>query len=358
MTTSPSRRERWRGLLLGTCVGDALGLPREGLSPRRARRLFGETVRHRFVWGRGMVSDDTEHTLFVSQCLLAHPGDATRFAGRLAWCLRGWLLGLPAGVGFATLRAGLRLWLGVAPSRSGVRSAGNGAAMRSTPIGALFAGDPGRRDAFLTAATRLTHTHPQALIGARAVAGLAAWTMREELTERPPADAMLAELREAGGGDAAWDALVDRMDDGFRHERTVAEFARSLGLDRGVTGYVFHTVPVAAYAWYRGFGDFQATLQAVIELGGDTDTTGAIAGALAGAVVGELGIPPRWIRGVWGWPRGPALLTAVADRLADLADGTQTGGPVRYLWPGVVPRNILFLALVLAHGVRRLAPPY
>ena len=52
-----------------------------------------------------MISDDTEHTLFVAQALLAHPNDPAAFQRCLAWKLRLWLLGLPAGIGFATLRS-------------------------------------------------------------------------------------------------------------------------------------------------------------------------------------------------------------------------------------------------------------
>ena len=50
------------GSILGTAVGDAIGLPYEGMSKRRGVRLLGEPTRHRFFFGRGMVSDDTEHT--------------------------------------------------------------------------------------------------------------------------------------------------------------------------------------------------------------------------------------------------------------------------------------------------------
>ena len=50
------------GCILGTAVGDALGLPYEGLSPTRARKLLGPPDRHRFILRRGMISDDTEHT--------------------------------------------------------------------------------------------------------------------------------------------------------------------------------------------------------------------------------------------------------------------------------------------------------
>src|SRR5262249_40889645 len=54
------------GCLLGTAAGDAIGLPVEGLSPRRQRRLFGEIDSHRLLFGRGMTSDDTEHTCIVA----------------------------------------------------------------------------------------------------------------------------------------------------------------------------------------------------------------------------------------------------------------------------------------------------
>ena len=131
MSESPDRTERFRGLMLGTAVGDALGLPAEGISRRRGRKLFRGRWRHRFLPGVGMLSDDTEHTVFVAQSLLAHPDSAGRFVRRLAWCLRLWLVTLPAGVGFATLRSIFLLWVGMPPGRSGIYSAGNGPAMRS-----------------------------------------------------------------------------------------------------------------------------------------------------------------------------------------------------------------------------------
>lgn len=71
--------DKWAGLLWGTAVGDALGLPAEGLSPKRARALFPRPWRHRLLPGTGMISDDTEHTLFVAQCLLRHPKNVSSF---------------------------------------------------------------------------------------------------------------------------------------------------------------------------------------------------------------------------------------------------------------------------------------
>lgn len=87
------------GCLLGTAAGDALGLHREGLSPGRAQRRFGEPDRHRLVCGWwGMVSDDTEHACLVAQSLIAAGNDVEQFSRQLARGLRWWLLGwlLPA----------------------------------------------------------------------------------------------------------------------------------------------------------------------------------------------------------------------------------------------------------------------
>lgn len=350
---------RLRGLLVGTAVGDALGLPAEGLSRRRAHRLYRGDWRHRLVLGRGMISDDTEHTLFVAQSLLRHPDSPERFARRLGWCLRGWLLSLPAGIGFATLRAILKLWLGFPPRHSGVWSAGNGPAMRAAIIGAFFAHDSNQRFAYVAVSTRITHTDPKALTGASAVAELAAWIVRDRLTQRPPLEPFLALLRACSpDDDRDWRSLINIMEHAARENQTVAELAEQLGLAKGVTGYIYHTVPVAAYAWLRHGGDYRSALTAVFDCGGDTDTAGAITGALAGATVGEAGIPTDWRAGVTDWPRSLSMLGILADRLAASASTHQPAAPVRYCWPAIPARNLVFLLIILAHGFRRLLPPY
>ena len=91
---TPDLQDRFDGVLLGTAVGDALGLPAEGISRGRIQRMWHGQWRLRFLFGRGMVSDDTEHTLFVAQALLTHPDDVDAFQRCLAWKLRLWLLGL------------------------------------------------------------------------------------------------------------------------------------------------------------------------------------------------------------------------------------------------------------------------
>jgi ADP-ribosyl-[dinitrogen reductase] hydrolase len=351
-------QDRLAGVLLGTAVGDSVGLPAEGLSPRRCQRLLPGPWRHRLLCGRGMISDDTEHTLMVAQSLLKHPGDAAAFGRSLAWRLRWWFLGLPAGVGLATARACLKLWLGFSPQRSGVYSAGNGPAMRSALLGAYFCEDQDMIERFVTASTRLTHADPRALTGALAVARLAAWAVQHEPAEPPSAEFVADLLTNLASADREWGELVGKLLAAWARKESVAAFASFLGLGGGVTGYVYHTVPVAVYAWLRHYGDFRASLEAVLDCGGGTDTGGAIVGALAGGTVGASGIPADWISGVIDWPRSDGLLRKVASRLGQQKREGQPLGPVGYFWPAVLPRNLLFLIVVLLHGFRRLAPPY
>lgn len=350
-------RERFQGVLVGTAVGDTLGLPAEGLTRQRIARRWRGQWTHRLLFGRGMISDDTEHTLFVAQALLDHPCDVERFRRSLAWKLRWWFLSLPAGIGFATLRAIVRLWLGWPPHKSGVFSAGNGAAMRAGIIGAYFHDDSTRRKEFVAASTLLTHTDPKALIGSLAVATVAAWEMGQSNGDERRFDDLIFELAAlSDGGEQEWCKLVDRIRTFLKRDEALSQFTAELGLEKGVGGYVYHTVPVAIYACLKHRGAFADGLTAALDLGGDTDTVGAIVGAMAGASVGAHGIPKSWVRGIVDWPRTPALLEKVGARLAQQRDADRPLGAIRYFWPAVILRNLLFLVVVLLHGFRRLVP--
>jgi ADP-ribosylglycohydrolase len=341
-------REAFVGVLLGTAVGDALGLPAEGMSRQRIQRRWHGLWRHRFLFGRGMISDDTEHTLFVAQALLAHPDDPAAFQKSLAWKLRLWLLGLPAGIGFATLRSVLKLWAGFPSTLSGVRSAGNGPAMRSAIVGAYFFDEPEKRREFVAAAARLTHTDPRALTAALAVAEAAAFVVRHG----EPLDAWLAKLPGLGR-DEEWQTLCRKLSDALAARKSVAAFAELLGLRDAVTGYAYHTVPVALYAWLRHQGEFRAAMESALNCGGDTDSVGAIAGAHAGAEVGRAPIPSEWLNRMCEWPRSNRLLEQIAERLARQKGAGRPLGPVRYFWPGLIPRNFIFAVAVLLHAFRR-----
>ncbi|HEV7401355.1 MAG TPA: ADP-ribosylglycohydrolase family protein [Chthoniobacteraceae bacterium] len=345
--------EALAGVLVGTAVGDALGLPMEGLSARRQAKLFPPPLRHRFLGRRGMISDDTEHTLMVGQALLESSHDLAQFERALARRLRWWLASLPAGVGFATLRAILRLWSGTPPRQSGVWSAGNGPAMRSAVLGVFFVDDAVARGLFVQAATEITHRDPRALIAALAVAETAAW-MAETRDDIDP----LLDTLEGLGSHAEWPPIVARLRAALELNEPVLAFARELGATKGVSGYAFQSVPVAIYAALRHRGDYATAVGEVIACGGDTDTTGAITGALVGARVGTNGIPRDWRDGVADYPRSLDLLEQIAAQLERQRETAHALGCVRYLWPAVVLRNLVFLCVVLAHGLRRALPPY
>src|SRR5262245_59370239 len=103
---------RLEGLLLGTAIGDALGLPAATLSPGAIRPLCHGNWKMRFLLGKGMISDETEHTLMVAQALLSEHGDAHKFQRLLARKFRWWFAALPGGVGLATAKPCLKLWIG------------------------------------------------------------------------------------------------------------------------------------------------------------------------------------------------------------------------------------------------------
>jgi hypothetical protein len=121
---------------------------------------------------------------------------------------------------------------------------------------------------------------------------------------------------------------------------------------------MYHTVPIALYAWLRYPDDYRTAVQSAIRCGGDTDTVAAIAGALVGTRVGRAGIPPEWLRGIIDWPRSVRWVTGLAERLGDGAWRTapQPAHPLA-VW-ALPARNAAFLAWVLVHAARRLLPPY
>jgi ADP-ribosylglycohydrolase len=342
-----NRKEALAAVLLGTAVGDALGLPAEGMSRAVIQRRWHGDWRMRMILGRGMVSDDTEHAAMTVLALHEQPEDADLFQRVLARRLRWWFAALPPATGLATARACVKLWLGISPQRSGVFSAGNGPCMRSAVIGAWHAEDEERRRAFVRASTRLTHTDPRAEAAAQAVALGAAMALRKE--GAPDVVLFLDELRELSA-DEEWALICQRMKEAWNQQSSMREFAKVLGLQCGVTGYAYHTVPVALFAWLRHAGDFRTALTSVLDCGGDTDTVGAITGALAALSAGVETIPTEWMGHIVDWPLSIAALRRAAS------GSSRNGVGSALVWPLALARNMVFLVLVLVHGFRRLIP--
>lgn len=378
------------GCLLGTALGDAWGLPFEGLSRKRTQKWMGlGPLRHRLLPGIGLCSDDTEHACLLAQALLstrARSRPTTSpdmmlklFRTDLTTRLRWWLLGLPAGIGWATLRALVRHWaLWLLPNIEGVASAGNGPAMRSALLGVCVGHDLPLLRALVRVSTRITHTDIRAEHGALAVA-LAAHLGANALRNGQYLGANAGEKLVASFNEAL--ALDDDLTQKLPHYSAMLEaleltclsvfngedterFAARLGCAQGVSGFVMHTVPVALHAWMTHPQALHHALHAVIRCGGDTDTCAAITGAMVGAAVGEAGIPQEGLRGLCEWPRSVTWQRELASRVARAWPAPASGLPPEKLGPlslslwGLMMRNGLFFWLVLLLGFRRLLPPY
>jgi|GEM_PF-4104148 len=93
------------GILRAMAVGDSLGLPYEGLRGRNNKANWQQT----FMAGWGITSDDTQHAVITYQALRESNGDPEIFRACLGRRLAVWFLCLPPGIGFATLRACVKL---------------------------------------------------------------------------------------------------------------------------------------------------------------------------------------------------------------------------------------------------------
>lgn len=258
--------------------------------------------------------------------------------------------GFAAGVVKATTRAGIKLWLGAKPASAGVFSAGNGPAMRAAVFDAAIDDVPQMLE-FVRASSRVTHSDPKAEFGAIAVAFAA---RHSRVHKQVDANLWLSDVVNAVGDDGSeLTNLLHRSVDRVSAGESTKSFADSLGLPKGVTGYTYHTVPVVIHAWLSHPEDFRQAVTAIIECGGDADTTAAIVGGIVGAGVGEAGIPSEWVDGIWEYPRSMKWMRSLGERLDSSATIAPSINPIAVLF-----RNVLFLLIVLFHGFRRLAPPY
>jgi ADP-ribosylglycohydrolase len=282
---------------------------------------------------------------------------SARFRRQLAWRLRFWLLGLPAGIGLATLRSLIKLWLNPFSDGRGVPSAGNGPAMRSAIIGVCLGDRPERMRAIVAASTRLTHADPRAEQGALAVALAAHFAARRDT---PPARSSFPDAFEALVGEAGGElsALVRRAAESAARDEPAEAFAASIGCRDGVSGFVLHTVPVALQAWFRHEDDHAGAVESVVRCGGDTDTVAAIVGGIVGARVGPEGVPADWLDRLAEWPRSTGWIRRLGERLGRRFAAGEAGAPLPLNVPALFLRNLVFMAVVLLHGFRRLLPPY
>jgi ADP-ribosyl-[dinitrogen reductase] hydrolase len=302
----PDVLDRARAALLGAALGDALGATVEFMTPGEIRAEHGV---HRELTGGGWlrlrpgaVTDDTEMSLALGRTIVAARRLDPRAAAE-AWAV--WLRAGPRDVG-NTVRRGLRRFL-LDGSLSGPPAdgdAGNGAAMRVAPVALATLADRARLEVDAITQARVTHHHPLSD---------AATVHVGELVQLACLGLSMRRLVRAS------EALATRHP------------AFALGPYRGLaTGYVPDTLRTVLHFLHRT-GSFEECLVAVVNQGGDADTTGAIAGAIAGAYYGPEQLPRRWLSRLDPAVRGE--LEALAAQLVALSPLAR-GAPPRLERPG------------------------
>ncbi|WP_327676703.1 ADP-ribosylglycohydrolase family protein [Kitasatospora sp. NBC_00458] len=171
----------------------------------------------------------------------------------------------------------------------GQGSYGNGAAMRVAPLGAAHAGDPGAAVEPAAASALITHTHPQAVDGAIAVAVAAAFAVRARTGSTTP-EGFLESVRDLTPVGAVRDGLTDAV--ALVGERDSAAVANVLGNGSRVSAA--DTVPYALWCAARRLTDYRGALWEAVGAGGDMDTVAAITGGVVAARTGAAGIPAAW----------------------------------------------------------------
>ena len=316
---APASAAAARAALLGLAVGDALGVPVEFIG-REARRhdpvvaMRGYGTHHQ---PPGTWSDDSSLTFCLAETL-ARPSSRTGQPdladfGRRAinwldnsyWTAHGEVFD----VGNATRYAIQNLRVGVPPTKAGPRSEldnGNGALMRILPL--VFHNTWQAENLNLNAAWALTesvasvtHGHPRSSLGcflyllvARGLlSGLAPTAAYEQMQQ----------LANPWLQNGSIPAVVE--DKHYKWWVLSGKLAEQPEGNISSSGYVVHTLEAALWCLLT-HDTYAATVLAAVNLGDDTDTTGAVAGGLAGLAYGEAAIPAEWL--------------AVLARRADIED--------------------------------------
>jgi len=258
------------GAFLGFAVGDALGATVEFMTKGEIAARYGV---HREIIGGGWlrlkpgaVTDDTQMALALARSIV-------RYGELNAWDVcqefAAWLRSRPVDVG-NTCRRGIRRFMteGTTQGQFSEGDAGNGAAMRILPVALATLSDPDRAEAWPLNQARITHHHPLSDAACLTLVQLLHGLLRGERKE---------ETRE----------IADRLAEKHSAFRFEPYPGRSSAFIADTMQTVFH--------FYFGTGSFADCVTKTVNQGGDADTTGALAGMLAGATYGLAAIPSAWL---------------------------------------------------------------
>jgi ADP-ribosyl-[dinitrogen reductase] hydrolase len=267
---SAALRDRALGAYLGLAVGDALGATVEFMTAHEIAALY--KVHKEIIGGGwlrlkpGRVTDDTEMALALGSALVASNGWNLR---AIADAFAAWMKSRPIDIG-NTCRRGICRYLddGSLCAPQSEDNCGNGAAMRHLPAALISLASEDALLRRVVEQAHITHNHP---ISDAATVALGRMTRRLVIQ----------------GATAPCDQIASELADSFPQFR----FRPWPG---NASGYIVDTVQTVFDA-FLNTGSFEDCLIRVVNRGGDADTTGALAGQLAGALYGASQIPSRWL---------------------------------------------------------------
>lgn len=302
------REDKFIGALLGCAVGDALGAPLEGRSREEIAKVTDLTGGfHPFrSYPAGQFTDDTQQTVAIAQSIVdAGRVDGAAIAAEFA---KLWESGEIVGQGPVADRAVKRLIAGVSWHEAAETDdlPLNGSAMRVGPVGLWNFDRTDQLAADATISSIVTHQHPLAIAGAIATATAVACACTSSEIDTDTFLRLTSESITGQGEEFASHILALRdwltLDETTALEAIVAAggqppWAKSRK-GFGIPPTVEATVLASLYAFLKCPDDYPAAVECAIRMGGDVDTTAAIAGAISGAHNGVDAIPGHLVAGV------------------------------------------------------------
>lgn len=284
----PALEDRYRGVLLGVAAGNLLGIPVEGMSSKDLREIYPQGLRDISPQEKTQPwDDDLAQTVLLAEALLA--GNRLSL-GDLGERLLRWALENGRGMGNLTRRVLRELDRGTPATEAarlvweqdGRQPAGNGAVMRCAPVALRWRQQPQVLVKETLESAKATHYDPRCQWSAVAVNIALAHILEGRA---PELSALAAALDRVGAPTAVTEAI--RASEPERLEDLALD-------DRHTMGYTLRAMQAGLWALMQP-SDFAGVLVRVVNAGGDTDTNGAVAGAILGAKYGVTAIPQRWL---------------------------------------------------------------
>ncbi|MDI6886130.1 MAG: ADP-ribosylglycohydrolase family protein [archaeon] len=301
-------KSEFRGALIGSAVGDAIGAPVEGWSMEMVSSMYSEEKGWKMIYGR--YTDDTEMMIGVAESLIEHKGfngaDMARRFIQNYDATRGYGPGSKAAL--KRIRDGERWDEASEKLFGGEGSYGNGAAMRIAPIGILYYDNADTLREIAYKSSHITHSHELGKEGA----ALQAFSIA--LAVRGQKEGMLSALKEFVKNDV-YKEKIRKIAILLDKDASKKEVISELGNGEAA----FNSVPTAIYSFLR-FDKFEDSVVYAVSLGGDTDTIGAMTGAISGAYYSEGAIPTEWVEKLEEGEKGKSYIKRLAEELYHLKE--------------------------------------